>query len=255
MKKFFVGVVLSVLLVANSAFAITFSQPVKIGWMFGTPMGGFVINGATQNNGDLFRMRNGKTIDPKTYKATVYGKGVAQFGTGVDSLYLHYDFYKYGVNYGKGFGGNYQEGAKNGVKFGGKNDERLISFDKQIFETSCAIEKIGTNENLALYMLIYSPAVGSQDYILLGRRADGGWVKYFDMESINVKYFGLSRNNYGTTMGNRCSVIYEKYRCQGNTIIIEYKRLNGRSGYVKAGEFRFKWDEAAQWFGVEQIVY
>ena len=255
MKKILLGVVLSILFVANSAFAMTFQQPVKIGNFFGTPMGGFVINGATQNNGELFKMRNGKIIDTKTYRATVYGKGVAQFGTGVDALYLHYDFYKYIVDYGKSFGGNYQEGAKNGVKFGGKNNERLISFNKQISETSCAIEKISTNENLALYMLIYNPAAGSRDYILIGRRADGTWVKYFDMEGINVKYFGLSKDNYGTTMGNRCPIIYEKYRCQGDTIIIDYKRSRGKSGYVKEGEFRFKWDEHAQWFGVEHIVY
>ena len=24
---------------------------------------------------------------------------------------------------------------------------------------------------------------------------------------------------------------------------------------IRAVEFRFKWDEAAQWFGIEQVVY
>ena len=255
MKKIFVAVVLSVLFVAQTAFAMTFQQPVKLGYMFGTPMGGFVINGAKKNDGELFRMRNGKTIDQKTYRGTVYGKGIAQFGSGTDALYIHYDFYKYGVNYGKGFGGNYQEGAKNGVKFGGKNNDGLIPFEKQIYETGCAIEKINTDKDLTLYMLTYHPAAGSLDYILIGRRADGVWVKYFDLEDINVKYFGLSKNDYGTTMGNRCLIMYRKCRCQGDMIIIDYERLHGRSGYVKEGEFRFKWDEAAQWFGVEQIIY
>lgn len=243
------------MMIASSCLAMTFSQPVKIGHMFGTPMGGFVIEGATKNNGELFRMRNGKTVDSKTYRGTVYGKGIAQFGNGEGALYLHYDFYKYGIDYGKGLGGNYQEGAKNGVKFGGKISEQLISFNQQIFETACSIERISTDKNLTLYMLIYSPAAGSQNYILIGRRSDGVWVKYFDMEDINGKYFGLSKNDYGTTMGNRCLIIYEKYRCQDDTIIISYKRSHGRSGYVKEGEFRFRWDTAAQWFGVEQVIY
>lgn len=39
-----------------------------------------------------------------------------------------------------------------------------------------------------------------------------------------------------------------------NTIdTIEVK--NNRSDYVIEGEFRFKWDDAAQWFSVEQVVY
>ena len=254
MKKF-LGLLITFMMIASNCLAMTFSQPVELGGMFGTPMGGFVIRGATKNNGELFHMRDGRTIDSKTYGGTVYGKGLAQFGSGEDALYMYYDFYKYGMDYGEGFGGNYQEGAKNGVKFGGKNTERLIPFNQQIFETALSIEKISTDKNFALYMLIYSPAAGSQNHILIGRGSDGVWVKYFDMENINVKYFGLSKNNYGTTMGNRCLITYEKYRCQGDTIIIGYKRLHGRNGYVKEGEFRFKWDDEAQWFGVEQVVY
>jgi len=42
------------------------------------------------------------------------------------------------------------------------------------------------------------------------------------------------------------------YFVRGDTLIIEYKSL---SGDKKIGEFRFKWDEAAQWFSVEQIKY
>ena len=38
-------------------------------------------------------------------------------------------------------------------------------------------------------------------------------------------------------------------------MIIEYNRNYIQQGYIKEGEFRFKWDEAAQWFDVEQVVY
>ena len=72
---------------------MTFSKPMKIVGVFGIPQGGFVINGATQNNGDLFKMRNGQIVyweefDIKTkhrYKVNVYGKCTARFGDDNDA--------------------------------------------------------------------------------------------------------------------------------------------------------------------------
>lgn len=94
---------------------------------------------------------------------------------------------------------------------------------------------------------------GTTIYVLLGRRSDGVFVKYFDMEDINVKYFGLQKSTYGTTKGLR-SPWYRNCHCQDDTIVIEYERFVGKN-FCKAGEFRFKWNESAQWFGVEQVVY
>ena len=48
-------------------------------------------------------------------------------------------------------------------------------------------------------------------------------------------------------------MVYDEVRCDGDTIVIEY--VAGRRDTYRKGEFRFKWDEAAQWFSVEQVVY
>lgn len=201
MKKIFVLIFALLLEFSSNCFAMSFSNPIKVGSIFGTPSGGFVIDGATRNNGNLFRMKNGQTVswkehDTKTkasQKVNVYGKGIAQFGNGNDALYFYYDFNQYGADYGRDYGGNYQEGAKNGAKFGGKNTDKLFSLSHQIFESSCCIEKINTDKNLTLYMLMYQGPVGGYNYVLLGIKSDGTCVKYFDSEDINIKYFGLKK--------------------------------------------------------------
>lgn len=245
MKKFLLGVVMSVLFVAQSAFAMTFQQPVEIGNVGGTPVGGFVINGATKNDGELFRMRDGKTIDSKTYRGTVYGKGIARFGDGDDALYMHYDCSKERtIQYVDAYS----------PKFGDKDAKRTVSLMAGE-DDFVQIYRIQNDSDITLYLLRDRGSVdGTTIYVLLGRRSDGVFVKYFDMEDINIQYFGLKKNKYGTTRGmhNPC---YESCRCEGDTIIIDYGHYRGRSGYVKEGEFRFKWDETAQWFGVEQVKY
>ena len=262
MKKI-LALTFMVLFVATNCFAKTFSKPEKIGNIFGTPSGGFIFTGESQNNGSLYKLKNGKIyywkeLDTKTkkwYDVNVYEKGIAQFGIGNDALYVYYDFKKYTTDYGKGFGGNFQEGAQQGVKFGGKNQNNLFSLHHQIFESNCRIEKINSDKNLTLYMLIYNGSVGGYNYVLLGRQQNGTWIKYFDTEDINTKYFGIQKSDYGITMRMR-GVNYKNYYCNGDTIVIEYDNYNNSTRRMyKAGEFRFKWDDAAQWFGVEHIIY
>lgn len=48
-------------------------------------------------------------------------------------------------------------------------------------------------------------------------------------------------------------VLYKKPTCKGDTIVIQYCRL--RSSDTMEGEIRLKWDEKAQWFGIEKIIY
>ena len=85
MKKILLGVVLSVLFVANSAFAMTFQQPVKLGafvWMQ-VHHNSFEFRGATYNSGQAnIEQRSGKTY---------YIKGVARFGDGDSAIWLHYN--------------------------------------------------------------------------------------------------------------------------------------------------------------------
>lgn len=109
------------------------------------------------------------------------------------------------------------------------------------------IYKISTNEGVIFYA--FREWYGSDsDWVIVGKKKDGIWVKYFDTSDITKKYFAPSR--YGASSAN-----YGIPICNGNTLIIRYG-INGASGDKKpSGEFRFKWDESAQWFGIEQVIY
>ncbi|MBQ6296116.1 MAG: hypothetical protein IJK81_00215 [Selenomonadaceae bacterium] len=50
MKKFF-GILIMLMMIASNSFAMTFSQPVKIGSIGCMNLGGFSFNGVTANNG------------------------------------------------------------------------------------------------------------------------------------------------------------------------------------------------------------
>lgn len=88
-------------------------------------------------------------------------------------------------------------------------------------------------------------------YILIGRGIDGNWKKYFDTEELCQKYMGRSSD-----------VAIQKIELGNNLIVAYYARSNHEydhnfyAGRVnERGEFRFKWNETAQWFSVEHIVY
>ena len=72
---------------------------------------------------------------------------------------------------------------------------------------------------------------------------------YYDFGEYHTNYgksFGITKNEYGTTLGTGF-FNYENYFCNGDTVTIKYKHKNT--------EFRFKWDDAAQWFGIEKVTY
>lgn len=223
--------VLVLLTISSNCFAMIFSQPIKLGSIFNTPAGGFTFEGASQNNGSLYKFS-------KWQNETVYGKGIARFGNGSDALYFHYDESSpYGLN---------AQGQKCNAEFGDISGKNTFSF--WIREQSYIIEQIKTNEDITLYILTRSAwGVDYTNYILIGRRKDGIFVKYFETDDIRQQYFGKSGREGRIPFVRNVS-------CSGDTIIIGYERY-GKSGSFKAGEFRFKWDDKAQWFGVEQIKY
>ena len=225
MKKFFVGVVLSVLLIANSALAGTFSQPVKIGEFYWDLNGGFFIKDAAENNGSVYTINR--------HNIQTYGRGTARFGDSNDSLYVHYN------GYVKPFTGY----------FGAKNASNTIEIG--LGETSATIYAIATNGLGNLYLIKGGGMTFLENcwFILLGRKNDGTFVKYFDTEDIHKRYFP-----------QRFGYWFNDIKTQGDAIVVCYRRnLDGRemSNYSadEYGEFRFKWDERAQWFSVEQVIY
>ena len=226
MKKIFVlGVVLSVLFVAQSAFAMTFSQPVNVGNISIAIQRsiGYTITGASSNDGTRY------TKAASYCKDYGYDKGMAIFGEGSDALYVHYDYEK-----------SISSRGKDAEKFGDKNPSNAISID--VRHAGDGIMRIRTDEGITFYAIDFGYKYGT--FYIIGKRKDGKWVKYIDSHVIDEKYLG--KNLYWSDAPN-----YNGVSRQGDTIVVSYKILKSNT----PGEFRFKWDEAAQWFGVEQVVY
>ena len=216
MKKFF-GLILGIcFLFSGNCLAMQFSQPKEIGITGYQQAGGsgVMIKGATYNDGNYYTK-----LTPNNKKG--YEKGIACYGNGKDALYVHYNF------------------GKDDLKFGGRDIENTIVNDYLIVQ----MYKITSNEQITLYPLYntYGPEL---NYIIIGRRADGRFVKYIDTNEITRRYFGW--NGEGVS-----PVIYRDLSTQGDTLIMEYRRRYSMNGIAK-GNFYFKWDENAQWFSVAQ---
>ena len=211
----------SLLITVDNAVAMVFSQPQKMGAVWGTPIGGIVIEGASLNNGEIYRMNDGKTIPKKKYNnVDVYSKGVAKFGAGADAIYVHYETVPQHI-----------------AMFGNKDGKNVFNYE--IFEIWYEIRQIKTDNDLVLYALAN---LTSSNWIILGRKSDGVFVKYLETDDIRRKYFDKPRY-----------VNFDEICTKGDTMIIRYKYFANKN--EQRGEFRFKWDDAAQWFGVEQVVY
>ena len=229
MKKFF-GILAILMILSSNCFAMIFSQPINTGGsiMFMQAGGGMRITNATYNDGDFYRNNR-----------NMYGKGMARFGNGEDALYVHYNAY------------NISNDDK--VYFGGKDIRNTVPIESFVFGEE--IFKITTNESITFYMIHTSYDLPDETWwTLIGRRKDGVWVKYFESAEIEKKYF----SSHGNVWEGQ-SICCDNFRVNGDTIIIEYSRYHKNSGkhgnLIKEGEFRFKWDDATQWFGVEQVVY
>ena len=234
MKKILV-VTLMLVMTASNCLAMTFSQPVEIGRTYGDPNGGIYIKGATENNGELYQ-------NPRIKNNTeVYKKGIARFGEGITAIYFHYNF-----DYVKQ---GYDAFVNNGAKFGGKDPSNTVAL---VIEEgwSCNISRIPNDKGKTLYLLFHQGCVaGNETYIIFDVKSDGKFIKMIDTRSVVEKYLGANKMHMR-------GVYLDKLYCKDDTIIIPYNDYNKETRRTfKAGEFRFKWDESAQWFGVEHIIY
>lgn len=230
---------------------MTFSQPVKTGFSVWRSQagGGIIVKNATENNGDFYKRNyNGKIIiydGSGRNGSALYGKGVARYGNGADALYAHYDSY------------NMRNDGYN-IHFGDKNIKNTIAISAMIFGEE--IFKINSDSGITFYMIHTSYDLPDETwYTLIGRRKDGVWVKYFESDSVTEKYFGkVARAGHANVWEGK-SICCNNFKVNGDMIIVEYSRYYKNAGQrgelIKEGEFRFKWDDAAQWFGVEHIVY
>lgn len=158
---------------------------------------------------------SGKFKNEKIYKGN---NGIARWGnevTGIDAFYKEYKF-----------------------NFGNK----LNNFPVHVM-VDTTIYEIENDDQIKMYLLKNTGNdVRGIDYVLFGILPNGECVKYFDIAEFKSKYYASSMYYPN----------YEEVICQNNSIIIEFKDI--RQNNV-IGELRFKWDDAAQWFGVEKMVY
>lgn len=212
MKKIFL--ILFVLTIFSvDCLAMTFSQPMKIGIVsdHGVVGGGYEFKNAVHNSGIVYDWQKHKC----------YKSGVATFGNGKDLIYFHYN------------------NDKKIRSYGGKNFKNTFPLTQTY---GCEFSQIKSNEGITFYMVQENDFdIHGRKYVLLGRKQDGSFVKYFDTSTISEKYFGkkFSRDFH-----------YEECFYDKDTVRIQFKLKNGTNG-----EFRFKWNEVAQWFGIEQVVY
>ena len=216
--KVLVVLMLVVVVMSEHCSAMKFSQPVKIGGgVVWSQIGGFMVRDATSNRGEKNYFRAGK--------AQNFSKGIAQFGTGDTIVYEHYDYEKYGTD----------------VLIGGEEVSNTFSIPSI---ENFSISRIKNDSNTKMFMIELGNDVHWEDgYVIFGKKADGRFVKYFNTYEIRNKYFGNSDIAFGDIIFNN------------DTIIIFYEQQTSPRRYTKVGEFRFKWDDAAQWFSVEQIKY
>lgn len=214
MRKIILLTMMVMLLIPEFCFAMHFYKSEKLGTFYFNQAGhGFIMEGETSNIGDKYtKFRGNKTLG--------YGKGIAAFGYGQNTLYVKYNAYTENLD----------------ANFGNKQMNSYVPINDVTFKTIYCIK---SDSGITLY-----PIVRGHSYVdltIIGKRQDGTFVKYIDGERITNAYFGMNTfPNYE----------YDKARISGDTIIVPYC-IDGVSKI--RGEFRFKWNDKAQWFGVEKV--
>lgn len=224
--------------------ATTFSQPQKIGAAYITTIGVFGFEGEISHSGIPFTNKkfiNSYKLGHKNGK-TIYDKGVAVFSAGDENLYFHYDSQNGDTSY-------YEKRFP--VSMCG--DEKINNTVQVNTGHPGYIRVINSDINVVLYLLSNHNEMtkfGGYEWghTLIGKGENGKFVKFFNTIELSDRFFG--NPSVKNTNFSDC-------RVQGDTIIVKYKHVSDISSKEadESGEFRFKWDNKAQWFGVEKVVY
>lgn len=227
-KKFWVIILIFAVmfLLSENVFAMTFSQIKKIGeigFPAQAPYHGFIVRGENYNSGTPYVEEFNYSDDGTPIKT--YIEGIARF----DNLYCIYDF-------------NFDFSA-GPIRFGGK-DHYILALDgsdKEIF-------KIENDGGINFY-LIYHNYCGTTLNIL-GTRRNGNWINFIDSKKISENYFD-GNEGYKVDGG----IIYNFPICFNDIITIQYRRWHWDGESEPEGEFKFKWNDEAQEFIMEHIIY
>ena len=218
--RVFIFVLVLGIVCMENAMAMNFSQPEKLGCIsfYMAQNGGVYFQGESNVNGKYRRSSNGVGRE-------YYGKGLVKYGSGHDAMYIHFDTSK-----------PYYCNARVGSKDIGNTVE--------VFLQSDIVKRIKTDAGITLYIFDYAHSF-QRFHTIVGVTSSGKFVKYIDTREITSKYYGD---------GARKSIKFQNLICSEDTIVIPYSFYYGT--YIEnIGEFRFKWDANAQWFGIEQVLY
>lgn len=224
MRRF---VLLAVMLIgcmiySGTVFAMQFYPMEEIGRIgVSQRTGGIRVDNSIYNSGEYFNKYDKNNT-------TSYDKGFAKFGKGDDALYIYYNAYQ-------------KEPSR--MRIGTEDGDNTIIMDMH-WDT---LFRVKASNGKVFYCINFAYGPDSQ-WCIVGCHRNGKFVKYIDTEKISKRYFGVTTTKMGMPF-----VIYNKLRLDRDTIVIEYTSAHRNEGMK--GEFRFKWDEAAHWFSIEQIAY
>ena len=258
MKKTIAAILLGAMMFCGNAFAMQFEHPKYLGGVdiADIPSTYFEVHDATYLDAeklDLNKVISANAQKAKYYERALkrqknlYVKGSARFGDGEDSLWMHCNTHLY-----ENLTNNASRTTARPTLFrlGGMDINNTVP----VHPYYTTIKLIKSNSPLTLYLLSPAGQTGPSGitWVLIGKQSDGKFVTFFNSDEIRKKYFGE---------GNTKKIHFDKCKAEKDSIVLYYynPQIPHPSGDPRKrnllGEFRFKWDEDAQWFGVEQIVY
>ena len=155
-----------------------------------------------------------------------YSKGAATFG----DLFFHFDCTLFEDIQARGK--TFEEIESLASRFGSSDFENAVPV--YVFEGLTKIYRLSGDDGREFYLLATETGGGSSMKVIGSR--DGKWIKFFDTldmrKQIPSEYY------------------IENFYADDDTIIFVYKKWQEENFC----ELRYKWNEAADWFGVE-IIY
>ena len=182
----------------------------------------------SQSLGNISLGRNNFTlkIEGSNLNDGDYSKGVATFG----DLFFHFDCTLF--NEIQSRNKTFEEIESSASRFGSSDFENAVPV--YVFEGMTKIYRLSSDDGREFYLLATETGGGSSMKVI-GSRA-GKWTKFFDTSDMRKQ---IPREYY-----------IEDFFAAGDTITFVYKEWQENNFC----ELRYKWNEAANWFGVE-IIY
>ena len=233
LRKLFL--VFFVIMVMNSTVsAMKFENSTALGSISALPpSGAFRIEGATSNEGERSNKKEYKT-------GREFVKGVACFGAGENSLYVHYDNSYY---YTEDFIENLFRSKElaNSCRMGANDIKNTVILPLG-FPHNCQIYQVKNDSAIKMYLLEYDKNT-VPTYKLIGKLTDGTWVKYFETVAAE-QYYGMK------------FAFCHNFYLKDDMIVFEYGRYNSdEKKFVTNIELQFIWNETDKWFGLNQKLY